>query len=930
MAGLYDLDIEAELFDDVAIGWDDPDLTPASIQTVAIGLTSETDTALAMTAHKRKSITPPYIVGVAVTADLDTTGGGTFNLPDTTQADFMVVFVASNDPGTISIDDFGASTVTDPGGAGVPAFFFGDVPTTGGGEPNVVNHSLNTLVNVIVIAYRGERADFDVAIDSVGTGADPPNVTVPDDTHLVLTLAAVTTGFQYHYEPSGYDQLGAPIGSLAGAMAAATTKAAGTSFNPGIFNVTVGTASVTVTYVVQANDDVSSSGGRLLEFDSALSMTPVSAGQSVGIGLASETDTALAMTVRKTKAIGLASETDSSLGMTARKTAALGLTTETDSAQSMTARKTAVLGIASETDTAQSMTRHKRKLLGETLLVVDLFDRADAPAPGLGADYVAPGWRLEDEMAVKDGGNDYALRDTDLGTSDHWAQIRVVGTPGVQNPSYTVVVAGSESTSEQNSIIGFIEPGGSKQAQIGAYQGGSFVGILGGGTSGLDISGTYTLRLRIDGLTAYLYYNDILVHTQDLSTAGPGSTPATLGNYAGWAAQNTSPPIDDFQAAAVVVLAETDTALSITPILTEVVSIGLASETDTAQPFTVRKTAAIGLASETDAALPMTARKTAALGLASETDTALSIVRSNRIAIGLASETDTAQPMTVRKTAAIGLASETDTAQSMAVRRAVALNTATETDTALPMTARKTVALGLASETDSALSIVRSNKIAVGLASETDTAQPMVAHKTKAIGLATEADTALSIQPPGMIREPIETATETDVALPMTPRKTKALGLVSESDSAQSMAVRKTRIIGMASETDLAQGMGRLKVVAIGTATETDLAQAMNVVITRVVALAQASETDTALAMSVHKIRSLGLAIESDLALAILPIGGQAFLEAHLELSLVVPGLELVVLPMPLVSLDLIGGEVTLRSVAGQDVTLEILVDSID
>jgi hypothetical protein len=175
---------------------------------------------------------------------------------------------------------------------------------------------------------------------------------------------------------------------------------------------------------------------------------------------------------------------------------------------------------------------------GETVAGDD-FNRADAAAPGLGSGWDAPGWRLESNRAQKDGGNDNALFLTDIGSLIHAVEFDVVGTVGVQNPAYTVIHAGSQVTPAQNAVLGYIEPGGSKQATIAQYQGGSFT-IIGGGTSGLDISGTYTLRLEVDTAEARLYHNDVLVHTDDISAL------TNLGTYGGMAAQNASPPIDDF------------------------------------------------------------------------------------------------------------------------------------------------------------------------------------------------------------------------------------------------------------------------------------------------------------------------------------------------------------------------------------------------
>lgn len=78
---------------------------------------------------------------------------------------------------------------------------------------------------------------------------------------------------------------------------------------------------------------------------------PVSSGPGP-IGLASETDTAFAVTAAKGLAVGLNAETDTALALTAQKTAAAGLAISSESAQPITVIKTAAIGIVTETDSA--------------------------------------------------------------------------------------------------------------------------------------------------------------------------------------------------------------------------------------------------------------------------------------------------------------------------------------------------------------------------------------------------------------------------------------------------------------------------------------------------------------------------------------------------------------------------------------------------
>lgn len=92
--------------------------------------------------------------------------------------------------------------------------------------------------------------------------------------------------------------------------------------------------------------------GQALETDEVL---PIEVGVSVLVGLASETDTALAVAHAKRKAVGLTTEADSALAAKVRR--AVGLASETDTALAVARFKVKIVGLATETDTALPVTR---------------------------------------------------------------------------------------------------------------------------------------------------------------------------------------------------------------------------------------------------------------------------------------------------------------------------------------------------------------------------------------------------------------------------------------------------------------------------------------------------------------------------------------------------------------------------------------------
>lgn len=97
--------------------------------------------------------------------------------------------------------------------------------------------------------------------------------------------------------------------------------------------------------------------GIATETDTAFALT----GKKIGsIGLATETDTAFAL-VRASSGIsgpvGMATETDTAFALTGKKVGAVGLATEIDTAFALSGKKSRAVGMATETDTAFALSR---------------------------------------------------------------------------------------------------------------------------------------------------------------------------------------------------------------------------------------------------------------------------------------------------------------------------------------------------------------------------------------------------------------------------------------------------------------------------------------------------------------------------------------------------------------------------------------------
>ncbi len=202
-------------------------------------------------------------------------------------------------------------------------------------------------------------------------------------------------------------------------------------------------------------------------------------------------------------------------------------------------------------------------------------------------------------------------------------------------------------------------------------------------------------------------------------------------------------PLAPFKLAAVGVSTETDSSLATT--ITKRLPIGSAAETDIA---TARGWLSL-LATEADLSLGLAAQKLAAVGVSSETDSAVSPSVVEILTVGLATETDLAYSLYATPIVVpMGLASEVNSTISLAVLRPMALGLSSETDSQLSLSVRKLVQAGLAIEVDSAFSIY--GVVGIGQALETDSALALAVRKAIAITAAVEADSAplATIGPP--------------------------------------------------------------------------------------------------------------------------------------------------------------------------------------
>jgi hypothetical protein len=211
--------------------------------------------------------------------------------------------------------------------------------------------------------------------------------------------------------------------------------------------------------------------------------------------------------------------------------------------------------------------------------------------------------------------------------------------------------------------------------------------------------------------------------------------------------------------------------------------------------------------------------QTVTLGLATQSSTAQPVSRIKVRTTGLATQSSTAQPVSRIKVRTTGLAIQTTSAPAVARAKQRTLGLATET-AAAPAVARAKLRLlgGLASEVDTAPASTRQKARPLGLASEVDTALPLGTARAVLVGLVT--DVAIAWPLGGLKRRLVALATESTVAPGLRSTKSRAVGLPAETSATSPVARRKTRTLPLVDTVSTALGVLRRKLRDLGLATE--------------------------------------------------------------------------------------------------------------
>lgn len=458
--------------------------------------------------------------------------------------------------------------------------------------------------------------------------------------------------------------------------------------------------------------------GQALETETALALT---ARKSVPLGLPADAETAQTITPHKvrTVAAGLTTEAESAQSVAHSKARSLGLSADAESAPVATGRKTRAAGLTTESELAQSVVSNpRRRLIGASA------DAESATALGVTRKTHAVGLDTESESAL-------ALTAT---------KARAVGLVTETETAQAITQAAPAAAVGQALESDLAQP--------------------------ISVNPLRRLVLSVTETETARAITVAKGHTLGQGVESELARAVTARKVAG-----------------VAQIAETDTARVVAPRRTR--GIGVATETDASVAPTARKTRAVALATEADSSIAATARKAAIVGQATETDAAQSITKTGpkKIPVDQALDAESAQPISSRKTRPVALAVESDSAVVMVARkrRSIAVGLATESEISRALTSRKTRALALATESELAQVVSGRKRRTVGVGTETDLGQVVRAGRRLTVAQLLEADLAQPVLHARRyaIGVAVETEHAQDIRLPYIVGEVRFMGLAA-------------------------------------------------------------------------------------------------------------------------------------------------------
>lgn len=210
---------------------------------------------------------------------------------------------------------------------------------TGGASHQITLSISGAAASIRMVIWEESGIATASALDKTSTGTSAVEATVDSGATAATTQADEWLFCAGSWDGSGTPTADAAYGHLIGAPSGTSKKMAAED------RIVSATGTYNGTFTVTAG--FGQWGCAIVTFKAAAS------GHTLAVGIATETDSALALGKVKAKALTLATETDSALSLGRLKSRLLGVGLETDTAPSVAwAPKRRLVGIATETDTA--------------------------------------------------------------------------------------------------------------------------------------------------------------------------------------------------------------------------------------------------------------------------------------------------------------------------------------------------------------------------------------------------------------------------------------------------------------------------------------------------------------------------------------------------------------------------------------------------
>lgn len=254
-------------------------------------------------------------------------------------------------------------------------------------------------------------------------------------------------------------------------------------------------------------------------------------------------------------------------------------------------------------------------------------------------------------------------------------------------------------------------------------------------------------------------------------------------------------------------------------------------------------------------------------------------VSTQLISVGVASESETAQAIFVDQITPVGVASESESAQVVVADQVIDVATAAESETANQVALDLSTLVSVASESESAQAVVVAageRSVSIGITSEAELAVSIAADQTISIGTASESEASTGIAVIFDQSVLVVSVSELEIARAVSIAQAVFVGLTSELEAAQVIAVifDQSLLVGVSTELEQANVVTPNQTVSVGAVSESESAGTVGTVFDQFGLIDAASEQESAHIVQVDFDQHVGMSQEFEAAEVVTPVFG--------------------------------------------------------